>query len=205
MFLSASIDKEQVRIVMDPYQDSIGLKLPSMEADVVLVSRDDADHNNATAVKGDPFLVTNPGEYDVKGVVIQGISSGAGTEGKKQAHNTIYVLEAEGLRLCHLGALGQKELTPEQVEKIGAIDILFVPVGGEEVIGAKEAGDIVQQIEPKMVIPIHFAIPKLKAKLEGVELFLKTIGKSGVEPQQKITVKLKDLMETELMVGVLKP
>ena len=95
--------QEQIRIVIDPYQDSVGLKLPSLEADILLVSKDDQDHNNASAVKGDPFLISNPGEYDVKGVFIQGVSS----VGDK-LHNTIYIIEAEGMRLCHLGGLSQK-------------------------------------------------------------------------------------------------
>ena len=109
------------------------------------------------------------------------------------------------MRLCHLGDLGQKELTPEQLEKIGDIDILMIPVGGNYTIGSEEATKIISQIEPRIVIPMHYDLPKLKVKLEGVEKFLKAMGVKSLEPLPKFSVKKKDLPEEETRVVLLKP
>ena len=118
-------------IVIDPYGEKIG-KLPNLSADILLVTHDHPDHNNTKGVKGDPFLISGPGEYEVKGVFIQGIPSfHDDVNGKERGTNTIYVFEAEDMRFCHLGDLGQKQLTDEQLEKIDAVDVLMIPVGVE--------------------------------------------------------------------------
>ncbi|MDP3901225.1 MAG: MBL fold metallo-hydrolase [bacterium] len=204
--LTASPNKETVRLVIDPYDSSIGLKVPSMEADLVLVSHDHHDHNNIKAIKGDPVVVSGPGEYDVKGVFVRGISSWHDEEqGKKRGLNTIYVIEAEDMRVCHLGDLGQSELTPEQVEDIGDVDILMVPVGGVYTIAAKEAAKITAQIEPRAVIPMHYLIPKLSIKLEKADEFLKLMGHKGAEKTAKLNIKRKDLTSEETQVVVMEP
>ncbi len=204
--IASRIKQDPVKIVIDPYQDSVGFKLPSLEADIALVTHDHEDHNNLAGLKGDPFVISNPGEYEAKGIFIKGISSYHDeAEGEKRGHNTIYTIEAEDMKVCHLGDLGQPELTPKQVEAIGSIDILFIPVGGVYTIGAKEAAKVISQIEPKVVIPMHYAIPKLKYKLEGVEDFLKAMGAKAQEPQQKIILKSKDLSEEEIKIMLLTP
>ena len=206
-FITASIgNHSQAKIVFDPYDESIGLKLPSMEADLVLVSHDHSDHNNAKAIKGEPFTASSPGEYEVKGVFVKGIPSfHDNSEGKERGRNTIYIVDAEDMRLCHLGDLGQSELTSEQVDQIGQVDILFVPVGGTYTIDAKEASHIVSQIEPKIAVPMHYALPNVKAKLAGVDQFLKTMGVKTQEPEAKISLKQKDLDGEETKVIVLQP
>ena len=197
---------EQIKIVIDPYDSSIGLQLSPMETDVGLVTHEHYDHNNTKVLKGTPFLIAGPGEYEAKGVFVRGISSFHDTvEGKDRGQNTIYMLEAEGIRLCHLGDLGQVELASEQVEAIGNIDILFIPVGGVYTIAAKEASKITRQIEPRYVIPMHYQIPKLKIKLEKVDAFVKEMGVKTEEPQAKLSVKAKDLTGEETKVVVLKP
>ena len=205
-FITAAMGKQaQVKIVFDPYQESIGLKLPSMEADLVLVSHEHEDHNNAKAIKGDPFVAPSPGEYEVKGVFVKGIPSfHDNSKGKERGKNTIYVVDAEDMRLCHLGDLGQSELTSEQVDQIGEVDVLFVPVGGTYTVDAKEAAHIVSQIEPKLVIPMHYALPKVKIKLAGVDQFLKIMGVKAEEPLQKLSLKPKDLAEDDTKVVVLQ-
>ncbi|TSC56923.1 MAG: beta-lactamase fold-like Zn-dependent hydrolase [Parcubacteria group bacterium Greene0714_21] len=196
----------QLSIVVDPYEESIGLKLPSLQADILLVTHNHFDHNNAKDVKGSPFVISNPGEYDVKGVFVQGIFSfHDDTQGKERGSNTIYRIEVEGMRICHLGDLGQKELTQEQLNQIGDVDILFVPVGGVYTIDGKEAARIVSQLEPKIVIPMHYALPKLKVKLEGVEEFLKPMGAKNAVAEPKLLVKERDLVNEERRVVVLTP
>ena len=204
----------QVNLVTDPFDEATGLKVPKLEADVLLVSHQHDGHNNLKAVSGNPsagsgqvpFLVSGPGEYDVKGIYIQGIPAfHDATQGKDKGQNTIYTIEAEDLRICHLGDFGQKELTDEQLEKIGDIDILMIPVGGVYTISAKEAVKIMSRIEPKIIIPMHYQIPKLKLKLDGVEKFLKTMGVKKVEPMPKLVIKKKDILPEEVKIVVLKP
>lgn len=203
----------QVSIVIDPLSEEIGLRPPKLEADILLVSRQDYAHNNIKAVSGPsansgqaPFLIEGPGEYEIKNIFIKGISSWHDvSQGKERGENTIYTIEAEEMRLCHLGDLGQKELTEEQLEKIGDIDILMVPVGGIWTISGKEAVGIMSQIEPKITLPMHYHIPKLKEKLDGLDKFLKPLGIKSITPANKLTIKKKDIPTEEAKIIVLKP
>jgi len=196
----------QVNVVIDPFSEETGLRLPKLEADIVLVTHNHQDHNNIKAVSGSPFLISGPGEYEVKNIFIQGIPSWHDEKGgEERGENTIFVLETEEMRICHLGDLGQKELTSEQLEQIGSIDILMIPIGGVYTISAKESIKIMSQIEPKIIIPMHYQIPKLKLKLDGLDKFLKIMGIKTIEPLNKFTIKKKDLSEEEAKIIVLKP
>lgn len=196
----------QVKIVIDPFDENTGLKLPKLEADILLVSHQHQDHNNVKAVSGSPFLIQGSGEYETKGVYIQGIDSfHDASQGKERGQNTIYTFEIEDLRVCHLGDLGQKELTPEQIEKIGGVDILMIPVGGAYTISAKEAVKIMSQIEPNIIIPMHYSLPKLKIKIEGIDMFLKSMGVKKIEALPKLSIKKKDILPEEAKIMVLKP
>jgi len=219
----------QISIIIDPFSEEIGLRIPKFEGDIILMTHNHYDHNNVKAVSAptsasEPFLISGPGEYEVKGVFIRGIHSLsaanprlAGDEtksqrpwhdekqGKERGENTIYAIETEDLKLCHLGDLGQKELTEEQLEKIGEVDILMIPVGGVYTISAKEAPKIMSQIEPKITIPMHYAIPRLKIKLESSDKFLKTFGIKNLEPMKKLSIKKKDISLEEAKIVILKP
>ena len=208
--------QETLKIVIDPYDEEIGLKLSPLEADIALFTHDHHDHNNIKAIKGPlrsrdseastPFLIANPGEYDAKGAFIQGIFSYHDEqEGKERGANTIYTIEVEDMRICHMGDFGQKELSAEQLEAIGDVDVLMIPVGGVYTIEAKTASRIVNQIEPKIALPMHYALPKLKVKLAGVEEFLKVMGAKAVQPEDKLVLKAKDLTTEETKVVVLNP
>lgn len=204
--ISASISKDsQANIVIDPFSD-IGLKVPNFEADVLLLTHDHSDHNNAKAVKGNPFVINGPGEYEIKGIFVQGIDSfHDDNEGKERGKNTIYTIEAEDIKFCHLGDIGQKHLSDEQVEKIGAVDILMIPVGGVYTIDSSDAQKIIGQIEPKIVIPMHYELPNLKFKLDSVEKFLKVMGKNSIEPQDKLTMKASAMpKERDMEIIILK-
>lgn len=205
--ISVSNGKEHsADIVIDPFdEDSTGLKLPNFSADIILVTHDHKDHNNVKGLKGAPFLIKGPGEYEVGGVFVQGIPSfHDDKEGKEKGRNTIYVIGAEDMRFCHLGDLGQKQLADEQLEKIDSVDILMIPVGGDGyTIDSIAAQKIVSQIEPKIVIPMHYALPKLKFKFEEVSKFLKAMGKPSVAPADKLTIKASALPKegiTEIVV-----
>jgi len=213
----------QVKIVIDPFPEEIGLRLPKVEANILLTTHNRLVHNNIIkAVSGNPFLISGPGEYEVKGVYIQGIPTRHNEKNsKEEGENTIYTIEAEDLKLCHLGNFNQKELTEEQLEKIGDIDILMIPIGGVSTLSTNEALKIMSQIEPNITIPMCYQIPeqqrrvemkrqlhrlpKLKLKLEGIDKFLKIMGIKKIEPQNKLTIKKKDISPEEAKVVILKP
>jgi len=209
-------------IVIDPFDESIGLKMPRLSADLLLITHDHPDHNNIKAVKlasdktegGGSFLITGPGEYEIKGIFIEGTPAfHDDVQGKERGRVTVYTIETEGLRFCHLSDLGQKQLTDEQMEKIGSVDILMIPVGGTYTISGQEATKIVSQIEPKIVIPMHYNLPPhlyyrwgaIKPKLDGLEKFLKAMGKNSIAPQEKFSVKNNTLPKEGIEIVILNP
>jgi len=203
---SINNSKEKIIICIDPFDESLGLKVPKVEAQICLITHSHSDHSNVKAIKGEPFLVEEPGEYEVKGVFIKGIPSfHDASGGKERGSNIIYKIEAENIKLCHLGDLGQKELNEEQLEEIGEVDILMIPVGGVYTIDAKEAAAIISQIEPRLVIPMHYKVPKLKLDIDGIEKFLKVMGAEKKEPQKKLKITPKDLPKEESEIVLLTP
>jgi len=200
------LESGEVAVITDPFPKKIGLKPFQGKADIVTVSHDHWDHNDTSSIKGNPFIVDGPGEYEIKKIIIQGISSFHDkVNGKARGQNTIYLIQMDKIRLCHLGDLGHN-LSDNQLEKIGQVDVLMIPVGGIFTINSQEAPKIINQIEPRIVIPIHYQLPKLKigAKLASVEKFLKEMGVSP-KPIEKLVVKKKDLMQGETEVIVMKP
>ncbi|MDD5144663.1 MAG: MBL fold metallo-hydrolase [Candidatus Pacebacteria bacterium] len=195
-----------VRIVIDPFDQTLGLKVPKLEADILLVTHSHHDHNNVKAVSGNPFVIDMPGEFEIKGAFVQGIPSFHDSKsGTERGLNTIYVIETEDMRICHLGDLGQKELTSEQIEEIGDIDVLMVPVGGVFTLEVADAVKVISQIEPSITIPMHYDLPGLKtsSKLEGAEKFLKSMGVKSGETLPKLSVKKKDISAEEAKIIVL--
>ena len=197
-------------VVIDPFEsDFTGLKLPKdLTCDVVLISHNHNDHNNAKAVSssgGEVMKFSEPGEYEVSGVVITGVSSfHDDKEGKERGANIIFHLMFDGLDLVHLGDLGQSKLTEEQLAQIGEVDILFIPVGGVYTINGKQASEIVSQLEPKIIIPIHFKTEGLKFELEEVESFLKEMGAENVVAQPKLSITKEKLPEEPMVVVLSK-
>lgn len=198
--------QETVNLVLDPFSKEVGLREPTLEADLLLVSHDHSDHNNTKAVKGEPFLIREAGEYEVKDIFIQAIPAfHDDVQGRERGETLIFTIEAEEVKLCHLGDLGQKRLLDEQLERIGEVDILMIPVGGVYTIDGKEAHDLVSQIEPRLVIPMHYALPNLKVRLEKRDKFLKAMGQKEVEVQKKLKLQKKDLPIEETKIVMLEP
>jgi len=203
---SSQNKNNQVSIVIDPYDDSIGLKALKLQADVLLISHDHRDHNNTKAVSGNPLIINGPGEYDVKEAIINGIPGfHDNSQGSEKGTITIYTIETEEIKLCHLSDLGQKELTSEQLDRIGDIDILMIPIGGTYTINSAEAIKIMAQIEPKIIIPMHYKIPKLNIKLDEADIFLKALGIKNLEPLPKLSIKKKDISTEEAKIIILEP
>lgn len=196
----------EVTVIFDPYDPKIGLKMPHVTADILAITHDHYDHNYKAGVGGDYFLIDGPGEYEVKQTFIYGISGWHdNNNGADRGPITMYVLESEGILVAHLGDIGQHELTTIQLEQLEGVDILVIPVGGIYTVDAKQAVNIINQIEPRIVIPIHYQLPgKAGAKLDGVDKFLKEMGIKNPETTDKFKISKKDLPSEETKVVVLK-
>ncbi|MDD2753176.1 MAG: MBL fold metallo-hydrolase [Candidatus Portnoybacteria bacterium] len=195
------IQSGETVLFTDPFAKEIGLTPPRGQANIVTISHNHFDHNNSEAINGGSLVIDEPGEYESKGVDIKGILSfHDDKEGKERGTNTIYIIDMEGMKICHLGDLGQAKLTAEQVEKIDGVDILMIPVGGTYTIDEEMAAEIINQIEPRIVIPMHYKIPGLTSKIEGVDAFLKEMGVAKKETVDKLTLKKKDLPEGDMQV-----
>lgn len=195
-------------LLTDPFNpEFVGLKFPKTSADIVTVSHLHEDHNNIAAVSGTTkspaaFVINEPGEYEIAGVSIFGLPSfHDNNQGSKRGRNTIFIIDMDGLRLVHLGDLGHK-LDDHQLEEINGADLLFIPTGGEFTIDARIAAEVVAQVGPKIVIPMHCYLPGLKFKLAPVDDFLKEMGAMEIHPVDKLILS-KDKLPEEKEVVVL--
>lgn len=191
-------------IVTDPFDKSIGLSVPSLRAEVVTVSHDHPGHSNTKAVKGDPFVIDGPGEYEISGAFITGISTyHDARNGKDRGKNTVFILELEDLTVCHLGDLGHLP-TQSQVEAIGDISVLLIPVGGVSTLKVSQVAEAISLLDPSIVVPMHYRLPGLAFKLDPVDKFLKELGLTAVEEQDMLKVSKGSLPE-ETQVVLLTP
>jgi len=202
---SFKIKGKAVTIVTDPYNPSVGFKFPKVEAEIVTISHDHQDHNQRESVGGKPYVIAGPGEYEIKDVSVFGLQTFHDeSQGEKRGTNTAYRIELEGMSLCHLGDLGHS-LSSNQLGELNGVDVLFIPVGGVYTIGPKRAVEVITQIEPKIVVPMHYRVAEQKgnetfAQLSGVDEFLKEIGEE-VSPQPKLMISLDQLpSEREVVV-----
>ena len=200
----------EVVFVFDPPAKDSSFKAPRFQANVVLTSHNHSEANGVVNISGkgeeeSPVVVDGPGEYEISGIPIQGISSFHDDEkGEKHGRNTIYTFTMEDITLCHMGDFGEKSLSKEAIEKIGEPDILFLPVGGDTVMDPQTASKIAAQLEPKIVIPMRYDNESGKAK-DPLREFVKEFSRAGeVKPVEKLTLKKKDLSaRTEAEVIVL--
>jgi len=190
-----------VTIITDPYDAKIGLKAPNVEADIVTVSHDHYDHNNVKSIKGDPYIINMAGEYDIKGISIAGVESyHDDAKGKERGSNIIFRFEVEGISIAHLGDLAHK-LENEQLEVLAGTDILLIPVGGKYTLDAKKAVDVISQIEPRIVIPMHYKTKGLDIEIDDVEKFVREMGiKPSIEDRLKISQKELPSEDMELVI-----
>jgi L-ascorbate metabolism protein UlaG (beta-lactamase superfamily) len=195
--------QQDVVFFIDPFSKDIGLRPPQGSADLVLSTHAHHDHNNVEAIKGDPYIIDIPGEYSIKGINIVGINSfHDDKKGEIRGLNTIFVIESEELRICHMGDLGT-DLDQKQLEQINGVDILMIPIGGKYTIDSRAACDIIKKIEPAIIIPIHYKMPGSNMEIEDEAKFCREMGNCPKEKVLKINIKKKDLegksMEVILM------
>ncbi len=197
------IEAKEGAVLADPFDPKeIGMRGPTIKDDLVLVSDFAPGKAILERINDEAFVVSGPGEYERKGIAVRGIQSWADSQqGRELGLSTIYCIVAEDLSVCHLGATGQDKLTDEQLEAIGDPDVLIIPVGGQSALDAKSAAEIATQIEPKIIIPVQFALPGASYEADKLEKFVKEIG-LPVEKMDtlRITKKLLPTDQTRLVV-----
>lgn len=198
---SFKIKTKTATVVIDPFDPKmVGLKYPTTDADIVLVSHDHEDHNAVNKISSVKKVITGPGEYEVSGVSVMGFKTYHDSkDGGERGKNTIYVIEADGLNIVHLGDLGHP-LSDDLIDEIGDIDVLMIPVGGFYTIGPKEASELVSKLSPFFIIPMHYKVdglsPDLASNLLPVENFLKESGLT-TEIMPKFSLKKEDITENQ--------
>ncbi len=175
-------------VITDPYPPDLGYSLGKPTAHIVTVSHQHPGHSYVQGIGGKPRLITAPGEYEISGVLIIGIATFHDNEkGEKRGKNTAYLIEVDEISVCHLGDLGHI-LTTEQAEELDNVDVLLLPVGGVSTINATAAAELVRQLEPKVVVPMHYKTNCLNRELEPVDRFLKEMGVNEVNSQPKLSL-----------------
>lgn len=201
-----TIKGKDATLVVDPFGD-IGLKQPKLAAHIVLISHDHFDHNNRKAVAGvdgEPYVIDTPGEYESTGVMIEGVPTFHDEkEGAERGRNTVFSFTLDGIHFVHAGDLGHA-LSDGDVERIGDVDVLFVPVGGKFTIDPKQAAEVVKQLQPRVTVPMHYNVPGLTVSgLASANEFLKEVGgKPTMLESTHWKLKPADLPEQESIVVV---
>lgn len=175
-------------VLTDPYARSAGYALGRVTADLVTLSNAHPHHSAADEVEGEPVILDGPGEYEVKGVVVTGFRTDhPRRDGPSVPRNTAFIIEIDDVTICHLGDV-TRVLTTEQIELAKDVHVLLVPVGGHCTIAPAQAAEVISQIEPKVVVPMHFATEESTMDLDPVDPFLHEMGLTGTEPQARLVV-----------------
>jgi len=179
-------------LITDPCARATGYTLKGLAADVVTVSNDHPNHSATAEITGEATVLDGPGEYEAKGIFITGVRTPRAKSGAESPRNTAYIVTMDDVTICHLGDLASIPST-EQIELMKDVNVLLVPVGGNCTIGPSEAVEVISQIEPKLVIPMHYATEVSTVELEAVDRFLREMGITQAEPQAKLNVTRSSL------------
>lgn len=202
---SFKIQTKEAVVVTDPFDKESGLLSPRGAADIIILSeKNNKLYNAVSGFSGEPFMFDDPGEYDLKGVTVTGIPLKQGEDTDKSGkprYVTAELIESEDIRILNLTHIREFNMKEDDVESLGEIDILILPVGGNSVMTPKDAVKVVHEIEPKIVIPSHYATDGLKLPYEKIDAFLKDMG-GKPETMEKLLVKKKDF-DTEIIKKVI--
>lgn len=191
-FSCIKIQTQDSILLLNPYQDS-GISMPKLKADIVVMTDPNNEQcNNVTRLQGEPIIVSNAGEYEIQNIFIYGLPAA-----KQQ---TLYVLEAEGMKIAHLGT-SLTSLSNEQLEVMEGIDVLFLPIHGSN---AAQRSDVISAIEPRVIIPIQYQTPKVKPPLDSIDVFIKEMGVKDSVGDKKVILKAKELPAEETQTIILQ-
>lgn len=190
-------------LVTDPYDhNAVGYEALKLKADILTISHDSPGHNYQDAVKGGPFLITGPGEFEVGGVFITGLQTNGHTKKSDELRNTMYVIDYNGVSVLHMGDLDRVP-TQTEVEALGPVNIALVPVGAGGSLNAAKAAEVISLLEPNIVIPMHYHIPATTAALEPLSKFFKEMGLNEIQSQPSYKVTSVNSLPEETQVVVL--
>jgi len=183
----------------DPFDASLGLPVSDERADVVTVSHDHFDHNAVQLVPGKPATVTQAGTREVRGILFTGVTTFHDeVKGAKRGMNIVFRFELDGVAVCHAGDLGHV-LLPHQREELGRVEVLMIPVGGFYTINAAEADRVIDLVNPRVVIPMHYRLPGMDLPIDDASAFL--AGKSNVRKLDVLEITGETLpVEREIVV-----
>jgi L-ascorbate metabolism protein UlaG (beta-lactamase superfamily) len=198
---SFRIKGKEATIITDPFDKTLGYPVRKLTANIVTISHGHPRHNHLEAIGNSPRAIGRPGEYEIANVFINGIATFHDAFGGEQrGKNTVFFIEVEDVKICHLGDLGHVP-TPAQIEQMSGADILMVPVGGVSTIGAAEAAETISLLAPRLVIPMHFNTEAVDLQLEPIDRFLKEMGLQEALPQPKLSVTKSTLpLDTKVLV-----
>ena len=193
--------RNSISIVTDPYPPDVGLIPPRLRADIVTVSHHSGECDYLSPIQGSFKLLDGPGEYEISGVFITGVSTFADDKGgRERGLNTVFAFDFDGTTICHLGRLGHVP-TQSQVKNLGSVNVLLVPVGGGGSLTSAQASEVIGLFEPDVVVPMRYQVPGLQETLDGVDHFLKEMGMEGVDGEQTLRVSgVKTSEETDIFV-----
>jgi len=203
---SFRIKSKQTVIITDPYAfDALGKPYPGkIASDIVTISCDLKEFNNSSAIDGSPYVISGPGEYEIKGIGIIGYGFYQKAEqNEKQVKNTVYRMDIEGMNVVHLGNLDHV-LTDEKIDHLGSVDILCIPVGGHTSIGPKDAAAMIKEISPSIIIPMQYKCAGFDTgvfeHLHPVTDFLSNIALQIPQPIEKLSVQKESISEEPQVV-----
>jgi L-ascorbate metabolism protein UlaG (beta-lactamase superfamily) len=199
------IERGMAAVVCDPYDHRVaGYEALKLKADIVTVSIDNPEHNYFHSVKGDPYIITGPGEFEIGGVFITGVqTNGQSKKAENELRNTLYVIDFNGLTVVHLGEINRVP-TQAEVESLGPVHVALVPVGDGPGLNAAKAAEIISLIEPNIVIPMYYATGETLVKLDPLNKFLKEMGISEAEKAPSLKVTSASSLPEETRVVVLE-
>jgi len=191
---------KNVTLITDPFSPQLGHSLGEVNAPIVTISHNHPGHNYAGGIDGDPRVVRGPGEYEISDVLITGVASYHDNKhGQELGRNTIYIIHMDDLVICHLGDLGHV-LQEEQLEEVADADMLLVPIGGQHTINAAQAAEVISQVEPRIVIPMHYS-PPIDDTPNPLDKFCREMGIEAINPQPKLSITRSALpAETQVVI-----
>ena len=191
---------KNVTLITDPFSPQLEHSLGKINAPIVTISHNHPGHNFAGGIDGDPRIVRGPGEYEISDVLITGVASYHDNKhGQELGRNTIYVIHMDDLIVCHLGDLGHI-LQEEQLEEVADADVLLIPIGGQHTINATQAAEVISQVEPHIVIPMHYS-PSIGDVPNPLDKFCREMGIEALNPQPKLSITRSALpAETQVVI-----
>ena len=200
---SFRLHSEGMVVVTDPFPEALGLRMDARPAAVVTVSNTHPNHSAAKAVAGGPRVFSAPGEYEYNGVMVRGVMTPLPEGVPHEQRNVAYTIELDEISVCHLGDLS-RPLTTRQLYDLKPVDVVLVPAGGHCTVSMDHALQVVQDLDPKIVVPMHFGHGQEGVPLDGVEPFLRRLGVDEAQPQPRLVVSQGSL-PSDLRVNVMSP